>query len=224
MAMSLTGSGRRGGKNLTCAVCREVYRSPRLLPCFHCYCLYCLEVLARAHGGQFFPCPECRKKIVVPPQGTLGFQMNFYICEEELEAERNGPSTTMCSAHDMEPLVLFCVQCDRAICIQCKLTKHDHHETEDLSEAAARCQSHLEMSKERLEHTISYMTKKSAEALDSVMAAKQKGIAIKEEVKETNTLFQVCVVGGGGGSCTVCTCVYCLFIFDRLGIYIYKRS
>ena len=109
--------------------------------------------------------------------------MNFYICEEELELERKGPSIAMCSTHDVEPLVFFCVQCDSAICIRCKLTKHDHHETEDLSEAAARCQSRLKTSKERLDDTINYLTRRSAEAHDSITDAQKKGIAVKEEVQ-----------------------------------------
>ena len=167
----------------------------------------------------------------------MGFQMNFYICKEELEAERKGPSTTMCSAHDVEPLVLFCVQCDRAICIQCKLTKHDHHETEDLSEAAARCQSHLEMSKERLENTVSYLTTKSAEALDNIKAAKQKGISIKQEVNKTNTqalsLFTaftgvcmcvcVCWRGERGGGARTSMCVFNCIVFFCIMHYIKIR-
>jgi len=185
MAMSLTGSGSGRGKNLTCGVCREVFRSPRLLPCFHTFCLYCVEGLARAHGGQSFPCPQCRKSTTVPPEGALGFQMNFYICEEELELERKGPSTAMCSKHDVEPLVFFCVQCDSAICIRCKLTKHDHHETEDLTEAAERCKQRLSEAQPRLEKTVHRLQMSLSKAQSNVKAAKLKRDAIKEQVIST---------------------------------------
>ena len=183
MAMSLTGLGRGGEKNLTCGVCREVYRSPRLLPCFHTFCLHCVEGLMRAHGGYSFPCPQCRKPTTVPSEGALGFQTNFYITEQELELERKGPWTIRCNAHVEEPLVLFCVQCDCAICIFCKLTKHENHETEELSKAAARCQSELEKSKERLEDTISYLSKMSAAAQENLKAAEKKGILMKKQVR-----------------------------------------
>ena len=111
--------------------------------------------------------------------------MNFYISEEELELERKGPSATMCSteSHGLEPLVFFCLQCDSAICIRCKLTKHEGHDTEDLCKAAARCQSRLKTSKERLDDTISYLKRKSEEALGNIKAAKRKRTAIEQEVR-----------------------------------------
>ncbi|XP_076446905.1 uncharacterized protein LOC143284132 [Babylonia areolata] len=186
MASTLARSarGRGGGKNLVCGVCREVYRSPRFLPCYHTFCLHCLEGLVRSRHGRTFPCPSCRKTATVPPDGALGFQVNFYITEEELERERRGPNTAMCARHKMEELVFFCRPCDRAICIRCKLTKHSEHpDTEDLSEAAARCTDRLENSKQRLENTISYLSRMATEAQKNLTAAKEKGVALKEQVQ-----------------------------------------
>ena len=111
-----------GGKNhqhLICGVCQEVFRSPRLLPCVHSFCLYCVEGLVRQHK-QSFPCPQCRKSIPVPPDGALGFPRNIYIPDDDLELARNETRVIMCPApnHSSEPLVFFCKKCDQAICIR----------------------------------------------------------------------------------------------------------
>ncbi|PVD36450.1 hypothetical protein C0Q70_03434 [Pomacea canaliculata] len=129
--------------NMTCAVCREIYTSPRFLPCYHSFCLACLEQLANRHGNTI-PCPTCRAHFVVPLGGVCALQVNFYFTEEALEQARSDESNSMCSVHSKENVIFYCTQCDQAICIRCKLTRHDGHATEDLSEAATRCKQTIE--------------------------------------------------------------------------------
>lgn len=113
------GGGLSQLKSLTCALCLEIYSSPRLLPCHHTFCLSCIEGLATAHKGKAFPCPSCRKPTVVPPkEGVSAFQVNFYISEEELERARSGVDSQMCPIHSVEPLVFMCEDCDKVICIR----------------------------------------------------------------------------------------------------------
>ncbi|XP_070186128.1 uncharacterized protein [Littorina saxatilis] len=183
MAVSLNGSRRGGRRQLICGVCRDVYRSPRFLPCHHSFCSHCLEDLVTARGGRPFPCPACRRTTPVPSGGASGFQSNFYLDEEDLELARKGPGTILCSVHDMTPLEFMCVQCDQAICIKCRLTKHMHHEAEDLSEAAARSQDRLETVKVRLEGTINFLTKQAEEADTNHKAAIEKGKLLEGQVK-----------------------------------------
>ncbi|XP_076458294.1 uncharacterized protein LOC143292016 [Babylonia areolata] len=185
MAMSLSGHRLGNRRHLICGICREVYRSPRLLPCHHSFCLDCIEGLikTRPNHSQYFPCPQCRKPVPVSRNGALGFQLNFHIPEEDLELERNGPQKTPCPHHSEEPLLFFCVPCDQPICLRCKLTKHDHHETQDLSEAADRCSSRLEQLKNRLEAAINRLSQVSAVENNNAKDLELKEKALIQEVQ-----------------------------------------
>lgn len=182
-ALAATTAARTPQKSLTCALCLEVYTSPRLLPCHHTFCLTCLEGLASAHGGKTFPCPSCRKPTAVPPkEGVQAFQSNFYITEEELERARSGTDSATCLQHPVELLVFLCEDCDKVICIRCKLTEHERHKTEDLPKAAARCQDHLAKERERLQDAINRLDCKVKEGQDNLKAAQAKAEAVKEQV------------------------------------------
>lgn len=84
----------------------------------------------------------------------------------------------------------MCVQCDQAICIKCRLTKHMHHEAEDLSEAAARSQDRLETVKVRLEGTINFLTKQAEEADTNHKAAIEKGKLLEGQVRQNAFCFK----------------------------------
>ncbi|PVD36458.1 hypothetical protein C0Q70_03442 [Pomacea canaliculata] len=129
--------------SVTCAVCMEVYRSPRFLPCYHTFCLPCLEELANKHG-KIIPCPTCRTPATVPPGGVCDLQVNFYFTDEALEQARSEGSQSMCPVHTKKRLVLYCTECHQAICTRCKLTKHEGHVTEDLADAVVRCKQTIE--------------------------------------------------------------------------------
>ena len=47
-------------KQLTCAVCIEQFKEPKVLPCLHTYCKGCLVKLVRKQGADHvITCPEC---------------------------------------------------------------------------------------------------------------------------------------------------------------------
>ena len=49
-------------KQLTCAVCIEQFKEPKVLPCLHTYCKGCLVKLVRKQGADHvITCPECRQ-------------------------------------------------------------------------------------------------------------------------------------------------------------------
>ncbi|PVD36451.1 hypothetical protein C0Q70_03435 [Pomacea canaliculata] len=143
--------------NMTCAICTEVFTSPRFLPCHHTFCLECLEQLANRHGNTI-PCPTCRAPATVPPGGVCDLQVNFYFTDEALEQARRDESHSKCPVHTKERVLFYCTQCDQAICMRCKLTRHEGHVTEDLSEAASRCQHTIKQELHRLEESIDHVT------------------------------------------------------------------
>ena len=69
-------------EEVSCSVCMSPFTDPKILPCFHTFCLHCLNELQRTSGkhGET-TCPECRKKFQVPGSGypkdlPANFRMN----------------------------------------------------------------------------------------------------------------------------------------------------
>ena len=148
-------------QSLTCAVCLGIFNDPRFLHCHHSFCTRCIEGVASRHGGGSLPCPSCRAKTVLPPKGVTGLQRNYYILEATLERARAG--AFRCTTHPKEELDLYCRECEVPVCQKCILTKHKEHDTENLSDAAARAidqlksrQKHLQDTKEAMDELIKW--------------------------------------------------------------------
>ena len=69
-------------EEISCSVCMSPFTEPKILPCFHTFCLHCLNELQRTSGkhGEI-TCPECRRKYQVPGSGypkdlPANFRMN----------------------------------------------------------------------------------------------------------------------------------------------------
>ena len=57
-------------EEVSCSVCMSPFTNPKILPCFHTFCLHCLNELQRTSGkhGEI-TCPECLRKFQVPGSG-----------------------------------------------------------------------------------------------------------------------------------------------------------
>ncbi|KAK7088306.1 hypothetical protein V1264_022239 [Littorina saxatilis] len=127
-----------------CAVCLEIYRDPKFLPCHHTFCAQCITDVANRHTGGTFPCPSCREPTSLPQGGVAALQANFYIKKQSENSEE------MCKLHTKRELEFYCVRCQEAICINCKMTKHEQHQTEDLHTAIQQKHKELLTDKSRL--------------------------------------------------------------------------
>lgn len=67
-----------------CPICLDVYKDPRILRCFHVYCLRCLMQLVDRdkHGRLSLPCPTCRHVTPIPAKGVAGLQPLLYISHQ----------------------------------------------------------------------------------------------------------------------------------------------
>ena len=61
---------------LTCAVCYEMCKKPKYLPCHHSYCEECIVKLLKESK---IICPECRETSPTPPGGVKDLPNNFFI-------------------------------------------------------------------------------------------------------------------------------------------------
>ncbi|XP_025082361.1 E3 ubiquitin-protein ligase TRIM56-like isoform X2 [Pomacea canaliculata] len=110
----------RTHRHQECALCLEKFKSPRILPCFHTFCLQCLTgVVDNQQGTDSFPCPTCRTKIDIPPGGVSKFQVNFYI-EAEVDAESLMSQPLACATGCTMAATHKCFECDQLMCDYCK--------------------------------------------------------------------------------------------------------
>ena len=111
-------------EQVTCGVCLEPYKQPRLLKCFHVYCEGCLQRLVRGGGeGQSLQCPQCRQDTPLPASGVPGLQGAFYIhylfdIQDALK-KVSSSEQTMCNKCTKREAVGFCRTCGFA-CQRCK--------------------------------------------------------------------------------------------------------
>ncbi|KAK7087118.1 tripartite motif-containing protein 55-like [Littorina saxatilis] len=165
---------------LTCCLCLEIYTSPKLLPCSHSFCLKCLQDLTTHLKSESVPCPQCRKRVKVPPGGVASFQNNFYLNPQDLDKARDG---TLCLTHSNQELDLYCEDCKIAVCLKCVLTKHKQHDTMDLSEAASEAKSQLKQSQARLQTAVSYMTDEVAAESKELKDVQDKEAALQAAIQ-----------------------------------------
>ncbi|KAF7273917.1 hypothetical protein GWI33_013397 [Rhynchophorus ferrugineus] len=114
---------------LTCAICLDRYRNPKLLPCQHSFCMEpCLEGLVDYVRRQV-KCPECRAEHRIPYQGVQGFPTNvtlqrFLELHIEITGELPDPTSGQvmerCNVCSEKAYCSFCYHCDKKICDECK--------------------------------------------------------------------------------------------------------
>ncbi|GFN73774.1 tripartite motif-containing protein 3 [Plakobranchus ocellatus] len=65
---------------LICPLCLEQYKSPKVLPCQHTFCLSCIRAYVSARGlDSTIPCPLCKELIRIPDNDVSNFKNNFMI-------------------------------------------------------------------------------------------------------------------------------------------------
>ena len=114
-------------EQVTCGICLEPYKQPRLLQCFHVYCEQCLQRLVKREG-QSLPCPQCRKVTPLPVGGVPELQGAFYIhylfdVEDALK-KVSSSEQTMCNKCKKYEAVGFCRTCG-FVCQRCKEIHQD---------------------------------------------------------------------------------------------------
>ncbi|KAK7474953.1 hypothetical protein BaRGS_00033840 [Batillaria attramentaria] len=104
-----------------CALCLEQFKSPRILPCFHTFCLSCIKRLTlNLQPSDSFPCPSCRTAVQIPPGGADSFQVNFYI-EAEMERAKcyESHAAPDCDICGNTRATHKCLDCNQMSCDNC---------------------------------------------------------------------------------------------------------
>ncbi|KAL4119250.1 hypothetical protein QTP88_012089 [Uroleucon formosanum] len=114
---------------LTCAICLDRYRNPKLLPCQHSFCMEpCMDGLVDYVRRQV-KCPECRAEHRIPYNGVQGYPTNvtlqrFLELHIEITGELPDPTSGQimkrCGVCSEKAYVTSCVHCEKDVCSDCK--------------------------------------------------------------------------------------------------------
>uniref|UniRef100_A0A3P8P6D1 Tripartite motif containing 35-13 n=1 Tax=Astatotilapia calliptera TaxID=8154 RepID=A0A3P8P6D1_ASTCA len=132
--------------DLSCPVCRDIYRDPVILSCSHSFCRFCLQTWWRKNLKH--NCPLCKKiNLSNDPPRNLALKN---LCEAFLLQRDKKPSAVsepLCRLHH-ETLRLFCLDHQQLVCVVCRDSKaHQDHRFNPTEEAA---QDHREELQKRL--------------------------------------------------------------------------
>ena len=138
--MTIESSVQQIQQRLTCPVCLEPFRQPKLLPCQHTFCLTpCLTSLADRISRRV-KCPECRSIHNLPLQGVEALPNNITIqrfldldlpklgsdsaataAASNRAAASASVSSENCSQCGQKHESFFrCLDCERSFCAGCK--------------------------------------------------------------------------------------------------------
>ncbi|KAK7085483.1 Zinc ion binding [Halocaridina rubra] len=119
---------------LTCCICLDRFRNPKLLPCQHSVCMEpCMEGLVDYVRRQV-KCPECRAEHRIPYNGVQGFPSNvtlqrFLEAHIEITGETPDPHTGQymerCAVCNEKNYLSVCQHCGKKICTDCKAAHID---------------------------------------------------------------------------------------------------
>ena len=112
-------------KELTCSVCLDSLKDPKLLPCLHTYCKGCLQgILRKSREKSSIKCPECRSVHAIPSGGVDEFPsdmvsanaLDFHSLKDK-EKITQSISCGMCTEDD--PVTTHCPTCSKFLCEFC---------------------------------------------------------------------------------------------------------
>ena len=128
-------------KQVTCSICLDTYTDPKIISCFHTFCVKCLEEHARkTHRQGKFRCPECQAEIDLPEGNRFdrlptSFIHNSLLGLLETEDREVLLKPPFCSQHKKERLRYFCSSCEACICPVCFAEDHRGHEFDVIEKA-----------------------------------------------------------------------------------------
>jgi hypothetical protein len=122
-------------KRLTCPVCLDRYKAPKLLPCQHTFCLSPCLVNLVDRTTRRIKCPECRQIHNLPIQGIDAFPTNITIIRfldldltnvnsrqnEQNLSNSNLVNPNLCvQCNKKQSSLSKCLDCEKLICINCQ--------------------------------------------------------------------------------------------------------
>ena len=102
---------------LTCSICLERYKNPKILPCHHSYCEQCLVNLKGQRDG--IKCPNCRQRHLVSNIQQLPPSMIINCVIDIVEEQERQQGDGTCHGCQENPSTNRCVDCAMDLCTTC---------------------------------------------------------------------------------------------------------
>ena len=113
---------------LTCAICLDAFKDPKLLQCFHVYCKDCLKklVVQDKQGQISLRCPTCRKSTHLPQGSTMSdlqpaFHIHHLFDIQDAFEKVKVPQKIVCGkcTKETRSATSYCRDCGEFICATC---------------------------------------------------------------------------------------------------------
>ncbi|XP_071546392.1 uncharacterized protein tn [Panulirus ornatus] len=172
---------------LTCCICLDRFRNPKLLPCQHSVCMEpCMEGLVDYVRRQV-KCPECRAEHRIPYNGVQGFPSNvtlqrFLEAHIEITGETPDPHTGQymerCNVCNEKSYLSVCAHCEKKICEDCKAAH-----TDILKREIGRINNQVRRAAHRLNDQLANVER-------NIVSLKQNTGSVTEEIENISKRLQ----------------------------------
>ena len=120
-------------EQLTCAICLDTFKDPKLLQCFHVYCKDCLRrlVVQDDRGRISLRCPTCRQSTLLPSASTVSdLQPAFHIhnlfeIQKAVEKVKDPQKLQCDKCKTPRQATSYCRNCGEFICDICNTVHKD---------------------------------------------------------------------------------------------------
>ncbi|CAF3561433.1 unnamed protein product [Rotaria socialis] len=121
MANSSENNSNQMERLTTCPICLNKFRSPKVLPCMHTFCLTpCLTNLVDPRARSL-RCPECRREHVIPAGGVQAFPANLtMIGFLDLQPSNISQPGSCFVCKEQKAALTKCHDCSKYICSDCR--------------------------------------------------------------------------------------------------------
>ena len=148
------------GDDLTfCRLCLDVLKDPRQLPCYHSFCLKCLQN-CELNDSDELQCPTCASSFEVDSDNLQDLKVDRFVQRLVLETKSQSEDfcyERFCESHPSAKINFFCVDCEVSGCPICSTGKHDHHRCIDLNEMGSVIRDELKSMSRDLKANLSWM-------------------------------------------------------------------
>ncbi|XP_019645920.1 PREDICTED: brain tumor protein-like [Branchiostoma belcheri] len=105
--------------SLTCPLCEQHYKKPKVLSCLHSFCQACLDKQLQKEPGTILTCDVCEQETSLPSQGLSGLPDDF-VARNTLENILLSSANIVCTTcTSKSAAVSRCMECASYICPNC---------------------------------------------------------------------------------------------------------
>ncbi|UYV79631.1 brat [Cordylochernes scorpioides] len=109
-----------------CNVCHDLFSLPKVLACFHTFCLPCLEKIQDSNDK--IKCPQCHQEMTLPPQGVTALPSDYAVSNILESAANEGAPINCTGCKSKESSAISrCFDCANFLCANCEMAHQFMH-------------------------------------------------------------------------------------------------